>query len=87
MQIFKSEEFGEIRTKLRDGNPWFVAAYLRRALDIQNIRQNLANLADDKKDVCTVYTLGKPQQMTIVNEPGLYRLIFASWSVPSQARR
>ena len=78
LQIFESEEFGEIRTVIKDGNPWFVAADLCRALDIQNIRQNLANLNDDEKGVYTIYTLGGPQQMTIVNEPGLYRLVFSS---------
>ena len=49
-----------------------------RALDIKNVRQNLAEFPDDEKGVCITYTLGGPQKMNIVSEPGFYRLIFMS---------
>lgn len=57
---------------------WFVAADVAKILGLKNIRQNFVELDDNEKGVCIVYTLGGPQEMLIVNEPGLYRLIFMS---------
>lgn len=55
-----------------------MAVDLCRALDIQNVRQNLAKLLSDEKGVYDIYTPGGYQKMTVVNEPGFYRLIFMS---------
>ena len=78
LQLFEHEEFGEVRVVMIDGEPWFVAADVARVLEIQNVRQNLADFDDDEKGVCNIYTPGGEQSMLVVNEPGLYRLIFAS---------
>ena len=79
LQLFTNEELNtEIRTVEIDGETWFVAADVAKVLEIQNIRQNLADFPNDEKGVTTIYTLGGPQQINIVNEPGLYRLIFNS---------
>ena len=80
IEIFENEIFGQIRYIRPDPDfdPWFVAVDLCRALDIQNVRQNLANFPDDEKGVSTIYTLGGPQKMLVVSEAGLYRLIFMS---------
>ena len=82
-KFFEHEQFGEIRFIRQNGELWFVAVDLCRALDIQNIRQNLANFPDDEKmTVSTTYShsgkRGGAQFMTFVSEPGLYRLIFMS---------
>ena len=77
-QIIEHEQFGQIRFVKIDWESWFVAADVCKVLDIQNVRQNLANFPDDEKGVCNIYTLGGPQKVNIVNEPGLYRLIFMS---------
>ena len=45
-----------------NGNPWFVAKDVAVVLDIQNIRQNLSELDDDEKGVCTTYTPGGAQE-------------------------
>ena len=74
-QVFEHEEFGEVRVVMKDGIPHFVAADIARVLEIQNIRQNLANLDEDEKSVCNIYTPGGYQQMTVVTESGLYALI------------
>lgn len=80
IEIFENEIFGQIRYIRPDPDfdPWFVAADVCKVLDIQNVRQNLANFPDDEKGVSTIYTLGGPQKMLVVSEPGLYRLIFMS---------
>jgi prophage antirepressor-like protein len=67
-----------IRTVLRDAEPWVVAADACAALDITNPRSSLALLDEDEKGVHTMDTLGGPQQMAVVNEPGLYSLILRS---------
>ena len=77
-ELFEHEQFGQFRYIERGEEIWFVANDICRALDIQNVRQNLANFPDDEKDVCNIYTLGGYQNVNIVSEPGFYRLIFMS---------
>jgi prophage antirepressor-like protein len=61
-----------------NGDPWFVAKDVAVILELQNIRQNLAELDVDEKGVCITDTLGGPQQVTTVSESGLYTLVFKS---------
>ena len=67
-----------VRVVARDGDPWFVATDVATVLEIKNVRQNLADFDDDEKGVSNAYTLGGDQQVLVVSEPGLYRLIFQS---------
>ncbi len=62
----------------KNGQAWFVAADVCKALGLRNSRQSLATLDDDEKGVCTTDTLGGTQQVATVNESGLYTLIFRS---------
>lgn len=78
MQIFQNEKFGKIRTLNLDGKPWFVAADVCKALLIVNSRDALTRIDDDEKGVVSTDTLGGRQEVTIVNEPGLYALILSS---------
>ena len=78
-QVFEHEEFGQVRVVMIDGEPWFVAADVCRVLEISNSRDAVSRLDDDEKDAVGITdTIGRQQQMTVVNEPGLYRLIFSS---------
>ena len=76
--VFQNEEFGDIRTVMLDGEPWFVAVDVCRALDIRNNRDALNRLDDDEKGVELTDTPGGQQKLSIVNEPGLYALILGS---------
>ena len=67
-----------VRTQNINGEVWFVAKDVCDILEIQNIRQNIKTLDDDEKGVCKIYTHGGTQNMTVVSEPGLYKLIFRS---------
>ena len=81
IQIFKNEQFGEIRTMLDEkGQPWFVGKDVAEMLGYKKSRNALmAHVdADDKKDALIQGPLGGPQNMTIINESGLYSLILAS---------
>lgn len=67
-----------VRTMIIEGNPWFVATDVVRILGIKNWRTSTLGFPDDEKGVRTMNTLGGPQKVAIINEPGLYRLIFQS---------
>lgn len=58
--------------------PWWVAADVCRALDIVNSRDAINSLDDDEKGVANADTLGGAQDLNVVNESGLYALIFKS---------
>lgn len=78
MQVFSSQQFGNVRAIMRDGEPWFVAADVCKALEIANNRDALTRIDDDEKGVALADTLGGKQEVTIVNEPGLYSLVLGS---------
>ena len=79
LQIFNSEEFGDIRTVTIDNEPWFVGKDVAEALGYSNSRKALADhVHEDDKGVTKCDTLGGKQDLTIINESGLYALIFGS---------
>ncbi len=82
IQVFDFED-NAVRVIEKDGEPWFVAADVARVLDIQNIRQNLNDLDDDEAGVYNTYIrsangVEQKRQLNIINESGLYNLIFRS---------
>ena len=81
MQVFSSQQFGNVRVVERDGEPWFVAADVCKALEIGNPSQVLVRLEDDEKMNTLISNEGNQRgnpNMTVVNEPGLYTLILSS---------
>lgn len=85
MTVMNSAEFGEVRTVLRDGEPWFVAADVCKALELGNVSRAVERLDDDEKGITPIHTLGGEQEMLIVNEPGLYTLILGSRKAEAKA--
>ena len=77
IQVFDFED-NAVRVVDIDGEPWFVAADVCRVLDIKNSRDAVADLDDDEKGVVNTDTLGGKQEMRVINESGLYNLIFRS---------
>ena len=79
LQIFKAHEFGEIRTTIQNGEPWFVAADVCKALMIKNNRDAINRLDSDEKNTVALTdgNRGNPNT-TIVNEAGLYSLVLGS---------
>ena len=77
LQVFQNERFGEVRTVIREGQPWFVAADVCRVLELDPTATR--RLDEDEKDTLrlTQGTSGNPN-VTIVNEPGLYVLVLGS---------
>ena len=76
LQIFNHQNFGQIRVVEQDGEPWFVAADVCRALEI--CRTQTRRLDDDERGVYSMHTHGGMQDVSIVNEPGLYSLVLGS---------
>ena len=79
IQTFESDQFGTVRA-IRDenGEPMFVAKDVCAILELKNPRSTLALLDEDEKGVHIVDTPGGEQQMTIVTEPGFYKLVMRS---------
>lgn len=79
LQIFKDEEFGEVRTVTIDNEPWFVGKDVAAALGYSNTRDAISkHVHEDDKGVAKCDTPSGKQEMTVINESGLYALIFGS---------
>ena len=79
LQIFKNAEFGSIRTLTINGEPYFVGRDVAEILGYSNSRKALADHVDEgDKGVTKCDTLGGTQEMTVINESGLYSLILGS---------
>lgn len=76
--IFRKDEFGAVRAVTLDGEPWFVAADVCRALGLGNSSMAVSKLDEDEKGISSIDTLGGEQKLGIVNEPGLYTLVLSS---------
>ena len=78
IMIFEDPRFGQQRSILIDGEPWFVAVDVCRALELEKTDRALSRLDDDEKGAHSVSTLGGVQRMSVVSESGLYSLILGS---------
>ena len=79
LQSFNSEEFGEIRTITKDNETYFVGKDVAKALGFTNPRDAIAtHVFDEDKGVDTIDTPGGKQSMTVINESGVYALVFGS---------
>lgn len=67
-----------VRAIVRDGGPWFVAADVCAVLAHSNSRMAVERLDADEKGVSTIDTPGGHQEMTVINESGLYSLVLTS---------
>lgn len=67
-----------VRTVERDGEPWFVLKDVCEVLGISNSRAAADRLDDDEKGVSLIDTLGGTQNLTVINESGLYNVILRS---------
>lgn len=79
LKTFNNPDFGTIRTLELNNEPWFVGKDVAEVLGYTNPRDALAKRVDtEDKGVAKCDTLGGAQDLTIVNESGLYSLILSS---------
>lgn len=76
LEVFESKRFGTIRTTAINGEPWFVAADVCEALEIQNPTDAIKKLDEDEKARLNLGLRGG--DTNVVNEPGLYALVLGS---------
>lgn len=78
MQVFNNEQFGDVRTVLKDGEPWFVAADVCKALEIGNPTDVMRRLDADERTLVSIEGASNGLPVNAVNEPGLYTLVLSS---------
>ena len=79
LQIFNSEEFGDIRTVTIDNEPWFVGKDVATALGYSNPQKAVRDhISEEDRGVNEMDTPSGRQNLAIINESGLYALIFGS---------
>lgn len=79
MQIFNNPEFGEVRTLTINGEPWFVGNDCAKALGYVKPKGAIQNHVDsDDKQVAPIQDPRGNIGMMVINESGLYSLIFGS---------
>lgn len=79
LQVFNSAEFGEVRTVTIDNEPWFVGIDVAKCLGYANPKNAVPKhvIEEDKLSTQIEYA-GQKRDVTIINESGLYALIFGS---------
>ena len=75
----------KVRTVLINGEPYFVAKDLCDVLEIGNPTMALTRLRENEKGISSIETLGGVQQMSVVNETGMYLLIMRSRKPEAEA--
>lgn len=79
LTIFNNPEFGDIRSVTIDGEPWFVGKDVAGALGYTNPQKAIRDhIETEDRGVNEMDTPSGKQNLTIINESGLYALIFGS---------
>lgn len=79
IRVFSNEKFGQVRTVMQDGEPWFVAKDVCLCLGYQNPSKAIQDHVDDEDKLNNVSLSSLGQRGGwLVNESGLYALVFDS---------
>ena len=76
--VFNNNQFGDIRTVTIDGEPWFVAADVCRALELTDTGKATGRLDEDELTRIKIESGGQGREVIAVNESGLYSLVLGS---------
>ena len=80
LEIFKNEEFGEVRVSIIDNEPWFVGKDIAEVLGYSRPAKAILDHVDDedKDEVPIQDSIGRMQKTPVINESGLYSLALSS---------
>lgn len=79
IKIFENAEFGQVRTVIIDGEPWFVGKDVAVALGYEKPTDTVRKHVDkEDRGISEMATPSGMQKTTIINESGLYSLILRS---------
>ena len=84
LKIFENPAFGKVRVAEQGGEPWFVAKDVCDTFGATNRNRIMQELDDDEKGYTQIDTPGGKQNISVVNESGLYQMLFALQ--PTKAR-
>lgn len=89
LQVFYNEEMNvNVRTRIINDESWFVGKDVCNALGFANHKDALSRLDSDERDgVGITDPMGRSQEVTVINESGLYHLIFQSRKPEAKAFR
>ncbi len=89
LQVFYNEEMNvNVRTRIINDESWFVGKDVCNALGFANHKDALSRLDSDERDgVGITDPMGRNQEVTVINESGLYHLIFQSRKPEARAFR
>ena len=77
LQVFENSEFGKIRTVAVNSQPWFVGKDVAEILGYAEPRSAVSKRVDEEdKGVAKMETPSGVQEMTVINESGLYSVLF-----------
>ena len=77
IKVFENAQLGAVRTVMVDGEPWFVGKEVCGLFGDTNHNRSLSRVDLDDKITRTIDTAGGAQPTTLINESGLYALLFA----------
>lgn len=78
IERFDSPEFGTLRVVEKDGEPWFVASDVAKALGYRDAHNLTRRVDDDEKGTRSVSTPGGEQPVSVISEAGLYSAVLGS---------
>lgn len=79
LKVFSNTEFGTVRTVMIDGEPWFVSNDVAKILGYKDLYSaSRHNVDEDDKRFCPISSASGTQDTIVINESGLYSLIFGS---------
>lgn len=78
LSVFNFEQKSQIRIIMINNEPWFVAKDICDALGLSNHRDAISKLDKDEKGVALTDTLGGQQELSVINESGMYALVMRS---------
>lgn len=79
LQIFNNPDFGQVRMVMIEDTPYFVGRDVAEALGYKDTVNAIKSHVDDEdRDVAKCHTLGGNQNLTVINESGVYALVFGS---------
>ena len=79
IKVFENREFGQIRTMVIDDEPWFVGKDIAEALGYKRPSDAIASHVYEGDKLKRCFTVsGQGRNMVVINESGMYALIFGS---------
>jgi prophage antirepressor-like protein len=79
MKVFENAEFGQVRTMVIDNEPWFVGKDIAEALGYKRPSDAIASHVYEGDKLKRCFTVsGQGRNLLVINESGMYALIFGS---------